>query len=202
VIGCGGGTGGAIRVVKAIDVGADHVRTAISRTLGLSAAEAEQLRRRAAGAGHDKLDGVRKVLNDATRHVTELLARDVLSAVRYHALTFRGPAPRRVELVGGDASDPQVRRVLGATLLLPVKPVDLFRGIDVSAIPAAHRTATLGEWAVALGLAMKRFPGPLERLTQPCEAPAPHENKSAATLKPMARGAAAAAAAAAPGGAS
>ena len=156
------GRGGVIRVIRTIDVGGDHLRNAISRKLGLSVAEAEQLRRRAAAlAGEDgtakKLGTMRTVLGDATRHSTELLAREVLACLRYHAVTFRGPAPRSVELLGGEAADAQIRSTLCATLLLPAKPADLFRGIDVTAIPAGRSTSCLGEWAVALGLALKNF---------------------------------------------
>src|SRR3954471_3929590 len=59
------GLGGVVRVVKTIDVGANHLRTAICRKLGLSEAEVEQLRRRAADATADKLESMRKVLGDA-----------------------------------------------------------------------------------------------------------------------------------------
>jgi type IV pilus assembly protein PilM len=149
------GSGDTIRSIKTMAVGADRLRTAISRKLGLSIPEVEQLRRRSASAGPEKLDGVRKVLSEATRHLTELLAREVLAAVRYHAVTFHGPGARRIELTGGEAKDPLIRSTLAATLLLPAKPVDLFRGIDTSAIPAADSTTNMGEWAVALGLALK-----------------------------------------------
>lgn len=172
------GRGDAIRVVKTIDVGADHIRTAISRKLGFSVEEAEQLRRRSSSASPNKLDGIRKVLNDATRHVTELLAREVLAYVRYHAITFRGPAPKRIELVGGDANDAQIRAILSATLMLPAKPVDVFHGIDISAMSAIDRTASMGEWAVALGLALKG----LERIA----APVPKGDADSAKLQAIA----------------
>jgi Tfp pilus assembly PilM family ATPase len=147
---------GTIRVVRTIDVGGDRIRTAISRKLGLTAEETDQLRRRIATNPAEKLENMRKVVGDAARHATETLAREVLAAVRYHAVTFGGPSPRRIEIVGGEAGDPQVRSALSATLLLPAKPADLYRGIDTSAIPAAaDRTTHLGEWAVALGLALK-----------------------------------------------
>jgi type IV pilus assembly protein PilM len=159
------GRGEAIRVIRKIDVGADHLRTAISRKLGLSVAEADQLRRRAAAnadaddAAVRKFGAMRSVLADATRHSTELMAREVLACLRYHAVTFRGPGPRAVELVGGEANDAPIRSTLCATVLLPAKPANLFRGIDTTVIPAGHRTASLGEWAVALGLALKGFRG-------------------------------------------
>jgi hypothetical protein len=43
-------------------------------------------------------------------------------------------------------------------LLLPVKPLDVFRGIETDVISTSDRTSSLGEWAVALGLALKGFP--------------------------------------------
>lgn len=156
------GRGETIRVVRTIDVGGGTLRTAISRKLGLPLAEVEQLRRRVSAesesGGAKKLDTMRQVLGDATRYAAELLAREVLMCVRYHAVTFRGPAARRIELVGGEANDPQIRSTLAAALLLPVKPADLFHGIDTVAIPADQRTGSLGQWAVALGLALKGMP--------------------------------------------
>ena len=56
------GRGDVVRVVKTIDVGADHVRTAISRKMGFSIDEAEQMRRRS-----EKHEGVRKVLGNFLR---------------------------------------------------------------------------------------------------------------------------------------
>jgi type IV pilus assembly protein PilM len=152
------GQGEQIRVVKTIDVGADQFRTAISRKLGLSVAEVEQLRRRAMGGSNDKLESIRRVLHDTTRHSIELLAREVQASVRYHATTFRGPEPRRIELVGGEAGDPQIRSALSTLLGLPAEPLDIFRGIDTAAIPPADNTESLGEWAVALGLALRGMP--------------------------------------------
>jgi type IV pilus assembly protein PilM len=92
---------------------------------------------------------------DATAKVPDVLAREVLKCVRYHAMTFRGASAKRIELVGGLANDPEVRSTLASTLLLPAKPAKLFAEIDIAAIPEGDRTPSLGEWAVALGLALK-----------------------------------------------
>jgi type IV pilus assembly protein PilM len=154
--------GEQVRVLDAIDVGADHLRTAVSRKLGLPAAEAEQLRRRAAAqaAGGQPSGAVSEVVFDATRHAAETIARGVVECVRYHATTFRGPAPARLELVGGAGDDPQLRSILSDALALPAAPLDLFTGIDARAIAPADRTPSLGGWAVALGLALKGAPAP------------------------------------------
>jgi hypothetical protein len=92
---------------------------------------------------------------DATATSPEVLAREVLKCLRYHAMTFRGPSPKRIELIGGLANDPDLRSILASTLLLPAKPAKLFADLDVTAISERDRTPSLGEWAVALGLAMK-----------------------------------------------
>jgi type IV pilus assembly protein PilM len=147
------GTQHSLRVVKSVDVGADQLRNAISRRLGMPPAEVEQLRRRP-----EKTETMRKVLAESTRNLTDRLARDVLAAVRHHAVTFPGPAPRRVELIGGDATDAQIRSSLSAALFLPAKPINLFADMDATAIRPADRTPSGGEWAVALGLALKSFP--------------------------------------------
>jgi hypothetical protein len=90
----------------------------------------------------------------ATAESSDALAREILQCVRYRAATFHGPPPTRIELVGGWANDAQVRSVLASTLRLAVTPADLFVGVDVSAIPQCD-PASLGEWAIALGLALK-----------------------------------------------
>jgi Tfp pilus assembly PilM family ATPase len=92
---------------------------------------------------------------DATAKAPEVLAREMLKCLRYHAVTFRGASPQRIELVGGFANDLVVRSTLVSTVLLPAQPANLFADIDISAIPEGDRTPTLGEWAVALGLALK-----------------------------------------------
>jgi Tfp pilus assembly PilM family ATPase len=145
------GVGSQIRNVKTIPVAGEQLRSAIGRALGLSAVEVDQLRQRAATMG----EGARKTLADSTRHVTELLAREVLSTVRYHASTFGGPNVKRIDLVGGEAGCAQIRSSLAAKLLLPVRPVNLFHGIDITALPTTSASPHLGEWAVVLGLGLK-----------------------------------------------
>lgn len=176
--------GECIRLVKLVDVGADHLREAVSRKLGVPPAEAEQLRRRAnANAASAKpADGVRQVIHDATRHAVETLAREVLASVRYHAATFDDIAPRRIDLLGGAADDPQVRSIVSATLSMPAEPLSLFAGIDAAAIPSADRTPSLGEWAVALGLALKGvppFPAPPQAATAAGARPLPNASDDA-----------------------
>ena len=148
--------GDCVRLVMLVDFGGDHLRAAVSRKLGVPPAEAEQLRRRANSA--KPADGVRQVIHDATRHAIESLAREVQASVRYHATTFGDTAPRRIDLLGGAADDPQVRSILSAMLSIPAEPLTLFPGIDAAAIPSADCTPSMGEWAVALGLALKGVP--------------------------------------------
>lgn len=148
------GMGTQIRHIKTIPVAGEHLRSAIGRTLGLSPAQVDQLRRHAAAMG----DAARKTLAGATRHLTDLLAREVLSSVRYHASTFGGPGAKRIELVGGEADCAQIRSSLAAKLLLPVRPLNLFQGIDIAALPTADASPHLGEWAVVLGLAIRGHP--------------------------------------------
>jgi type IV pilus assembly protein PilM len=128
-----GGNGGAVMPRVLLDVGAAQSRVIIG-TAGV-------------------IRFVRTI--DATAMAPQALAREALKCVRYHAMTFRGPSPKRIELVGGSANAAEVRSTLATTLLLPAEPAGLFAGIDVSAIPESDRTPGLGGWAVALGLALK-----------------------------------------------
>ena len=131
--------GVCVRVFKVIDAGAGAEDTAQGKEGG---------------------DGVRQAPQDATRLAVDTIAREVLASLRYHAVTFGGVAPGRVHLLGGGAGDLGIQFGLAEALAMPAGPFELFAGIDTSAIaatvPAASaHTASLGEWAVALGLALK-----------------------------------------------
>lgn len=152
------GRGAAVEVIRKLDIGTAQLEQAAARKLGVSLADARELRRRpgprrsSVSAGPEA-DPLASALFDATRALLERLSREVVLCLRYHAVSFRGAPPGSVRLIGPGARDPHLLSVLSAALPVPVAasaPWDQFdvpglRGVD-PADPA---------WSVALGLALR-----------------------------------------------
>src|SRR5262249_24831257 len=75
---------------------------------------------------------------------------------RYQSVTFRGHRPARLRLLGGESCDPQLSSVLASTLPIPVEPGQPLSSVDRSAMPKALGQSGMGQWAMALGLALRR----------------------------------------------
>lgn len=153
-----------ISFIKTIETGGLALHAAVSRKLGISLEEARALRRRVAEELSERSprDSVRRAVIDAGRSTLADLARDVSLCLRYHAVTFRGQRPHRVRLLGGEAFDPQLQAALSAALALPVQVGRISAELDTSTMSPADLRGGLSDWAVALGLALKRLPKPSE----------------------------------------
>lgn len=157
------GRGREISFVKYIDLGVMHLEQALSRRLGVSAAEARVLRQRMLdeAPGDDAArHAVRQALADATRGVTEQLAREISLCLRYQSVTFRGHRPARVRLMGAGAYDPQLQSILAAAVTIPVEAGRPLFNVDTRRMSEADRDRPLSEWAMALGLALRFARGP------------------------------------------
>jgi type IV pilus assembly protein PilM len=154
------GRGHDLQFVKSIEIGGWHFEDAVTRKLGLTLDETQALRRRLAGEREhaDPHDPVRHAVNDATRGVMEELAGEISLCLRYHAVTFRGQRADHVNLTGGAAADPQLVKIFGRVLALPTAPATAPAGLDARCLGGG---AILGEWAVALGLALKCVERPI-----------------------------------------
>lgn len=148
------GAGPQLRVIRRVDVGADHLDRVVARKLSVTPAEARRLRRRTSAppASGSSVDAVRAAINDAARAPMEDIAREAALCVRYHAVSFRAPLPHSVRLLGCDAPGPQLRSLLGAATGLPVDTRGVFDGL------AGWTGDDDGGWAVALGLALSFAP--------------------------------------------
>lgn len=153
------GNGATISFLKAISIGSEQLNDAVSRKLGITASDALQLRRRliasASPRGDETPDAVRMAVFDATRGPLETLAGEVTSCLRYHAVTFRGEPPAILRLCGVDSTDPQIRHVLSLGVSIQVESLDPLSGINADTMKSADRDGIAGEWAGALGLAIK-----------------------------------------------
>jgi Tfp pilus assembly PilM family ATPase len=158
------GRGSAINFIKSIDVGAWHFDEAVARTLNVAPAEARQMRWRVA-AGEDTLgdvgapvesNAVNQAVVDCMRGTLEQLSRNLALYLKYHAITFRGPGPQCIHLMGPEADNQMLREALAGGLGLPVMMVDPFSAFSGRAPPGGEPT---GGWSLATGLALKKLPG-------------------------------------------
>ena len=173
------GSGANISFVKSVPVGSEHLNQGVARKLGITLSEAAQLRQRlaasVAGLPEERNDPVRLAVYDAARGPLEELSCAVVGCLRYHAVAFRGPRPTRLALFGADSADPQVRSVLQSAISIPVDSADPLAGLDLSAMKPADRAIPRGQWAGAVGLALKRLRGAVPGL----ELEQPHAPASA-----------------------
>jgi type IV pilus assembly protein PilM len=155
------GRGREISFYKPIDIGGQRLNDIIRQKLEITFAEARALRRRlaAAPAAADSQESVRQAVFNATRGILEELAREISLCLRYHSVTFRGPGPSRVRLLGGEAHDPNLRAILSASLSMTVEAAQPLFNVDCSALRPADRQGPMSEWATVLGLALKKTVG-------------------------------------------
>jgi hypothetical protein len=146
------GEGATLRVLRRVDVGAEHLDRAASRKLGITPAEARCLRRRHSMKS-TRPDPVRTAVADATRGLLEDVAREVALCVRYHAVAFRSGPPGRIRLLGLESPNSQLRSLLQEATGLTVDSGSVFQGIAGN-IPIEDD----GGWAAALGLALTFAP--------------------------------------------
>jgi type IV pilus assembly protein PilM len=138
---------------KHIDIGAETIDRAVGQKLGISAAEASQMRARlattdASGEGAP----LAQALQDAVRQPLEELARELDMCMRYFVITFRGVRPDLITITGRQAHCPRILENLSATLGLRTEPARPLRGVlDLGDVARPDRS---GEWAVAAGLSL------------------------------------------------
>jgi len=136
--------------VKYIEVGGQHLDTAIATYLKMDLPEAVALRRHSGDRRADMQDPeIARSLTQAARPVLERLAAELAMCVRYHSVTFRGQPIVRLVLGGGEATA-QLLETLGKQLELPCELSDPFR-----TFPTVPNLGRKGQWDVAAGLAMR-----------------------------------------------
>jgi type IV pilus assembly protein PilM len=154
------GKGRDISFFKAIEIGGSDFNGAVSRKLAIRYDEARALRRRLWDQNDgDRSDTVRLAVLDATRSVMENLAREISLCLRYHSVTFRGQRPLKVRAGGGEGGDPQLLGILHSILSIPVEASRPLFNVDSVAMRGFERLKPSGDWAVAMGLGIKRTSG-------------------------------------------
>jgi type IV pilus assembly protein PilM len=165
------GKGRDITFLKPVEIGSDHLHEAVSKKLGITIEEARALRRRLieqrcgefgkpeAPEVAARRDPVQQAVYDATRSTMEEMGREIALCLRYYSVTFRGQRPSKLKLVGGESCDPLLVGVLNAAAGIPLESGRPLFSLDTSRMKLADRRGTMGEWAMALGLALKMTKG-------------------------------------------
>ena len=168
------GRGGEIAFIKEIPIGTQRFDAEISDKLGVTPAEAQLLRsglgaeRKAAktkpgtGGGtavQTQLDAsTRQVIVDAVGAVSQELAREISLCFRYYTVTFRGKRVKRTIFAGGGAYENILLNVMRRQLTVEVQIAEPFRDFDLTKFNFENdKRGNLCEWAVAVGLALKRL---------------------------------------------
>ncbi len=177
--------GQGVAFYKPLELGGEAMTRAASQRLGLDLDAVRDLRRQRAAAwarGATPSDArVDRAIYEAVRPLMDELARETAMCLRYYGVTFRGSRPEACLVVGGEAEEPQLTKLLGEELHLPTsvgRPLD---GITAPA-DSAHGGGGGGalarpQWAAATGLGLRNWQLKQEKVarrrrTDPDAAPA------------------------------
>ena len=148
--------------LKTVKVGGDDFTRAVAEKLSLDDAAARQLRRERIAAhapGETEtefIDRVDRAAYEAVRPLIHELSEETALCLRYYSVTFRGGRPEFLGLLGGDAQEPHLAKIVAEQLKIESEVCAPLEGIDLSQaqLGADRRTSPLCEWAVATGLSL------------------------------------------------
>lgn len=159
--------GPEISFLKLIDIGGKLLNEAVAKSLGIAKQEAADLRIRimredSGGRGNARgtvPDEMRAAVADAVRPFIERLSRDVQLCLRYFAVTFRGQKPESLTIVGGDAHEPSLKKIISEAIDVPCLIGHPLRGMGrLGLIGGRDRRTFQPAWAVVGGLALRGSP--------------------------------------------
>ena len=137
---------------KTIDIGGASLDASASERLGIDLATACDVRRDAANGRLDP--GLERPLRDAIRRSAEELANEVAMSVRYVAVAARIGAVRVMHVCGEEAQTPGLAQAIQEAC--PGIPIQGESSADARLQEAARiGGGTPGQWAAALGLALR-----------------------------------------------
>ena len=145
--------GGDLVFYKYVDIGGKSINQAVADKLGITPAEALQMRARMGTAGEaPEAAPLAQALSDAVRAPLEELGRELDMCMRYYVVSFRGSRPESIAVTGRQAGAPALLETLAGALGMPVEEAQPLRGIHD--LGDAARPDRSGEWAVAAGLSL------------------------------------------------
>jgi type IV pilus assembly protein PilM len=153
---------GVVTFYKHIEIAGQTFDTAVANHLSMSPQDASQLRResRVGESGIDRHNPAERALYEALRGPVTELSQEIELCLRYFGVTFRGPRPSELQLVGGEAAQSWLRYLLSDTSGMDVMPADASDGVLGDAAPS---------WALAIGLSSRREAAWNDRRSRPRE---------------------------------
>lgn len=156
---------GQVAFFKQIDIGGHMLDEKVADHLRMPLGESADLRRRLQEPeqpdGDEALfspvrrENVERAVFESLRAAVGDIAREVALCLRYFSVTFRGRRPETLLLAGGESYVPQIHKLLAESAGIPVEPIRLGDGMDLSRVPGAIRPGSAAsEWSVAAGLAL------------------------------------------------
>lgn len=151
------GRGQEIAFVKQIPIAGDALNEQVSTRLGLSLAEASELRDRLRHSQIEPIDAeTKRAVVDSMSESIENLAHEISLCFRYYAVTFRGQRPTEAVFAGGEAYESALMEALHKYLGVSIQVAEPLRGFDLTAANFNRRqNPQMCEWAIAVGLALK-----------------------------------------------
>jgi len=155
---------------KSIPIGGSRFDELVAEQMDLQLNEAVELRIRLyrqhvceiTGQAPDKSqeepvgESIARAVLDALRPALEQLAKEIALCLRYCSVTFRGIRSNEVTVVGGEACNHHILRMLSDQINLPFHVGRPMRNVGAEPdFDGADRRTGQPEWATVLGLALK-----------------------------------------------
>jgi type IV pilus assembly protein PilM len=151
---------GDLAFYKHIEIGAAALDQAVSEKLGVTTAEAAQMRDSLGSTTSEDAGGedsgmpatLMQAVHDALRPKVEELAREIDMCLRYYVVTFRAARPETLIAVGRQAVNARLLELLSNALGLNVAAGTPLRGVEN--LTEATRPDRSAEWCAAAGLSL------------------------------------------------
>ncbi len=152
--------GSAIVFYKSLQIGGRQLNHAVAECLGITEAEAHELRKSRMAAGHREQKGAiddrtDRALFNSIRPILDALAREVAMCLRYFAVSFTGSRPAYALAVGEEAAEPQLVEHLGQSIGIPLRLGCPLEGVKLGGELKRAGDIPLAEWSSAVGLSLR-----------------------------------------------
>jgi type IV pilus assembly protein PilM len=152
--------GSAIVFYKSLQIGGRQLNHAVAECLGITEAEAHELRKSRMAAGHREQEGAiddrtDRALFNSIRPILDTLAREVAMCLRYFAVSFTGSRPAYALAIGEEAAEPQLVEHLGQSIGIPLCLGCPLEGVKLGGELKRAGDISLAEWSSAVGLSLR-----------------------------------------------
>ncbi len=148
-----------ICLVKQIPIAGKHFNAEISSKLGIGLSEAGMLRAKLRNDNENSVDlRTGQLVLDAMKVVMDKLAKEISLCFRYYAVTFRGSRPEKAIFSGGETCEKVLIEMMERELSMDIETAQPLIGFETGrANLQGDVNGNLSEWAVAVGLGLKRL---------------------------------------------